>query len=188
MKPRRAPMRRTPIERHTPIRQGKPLARTEFKQTGSIFQSGVGNASRVNGPTKTRIESPRIPKPIRDAVLDRDDRCCQRCGIGLIGKRYSLQHRDPRGAGGSRLLHTVANLVALCGTGTTECHGHVESYRDEAKALGWLVPDGVTPEEWPVYRFGREWAQPGDEWTAAVPHPRQREMGAPVGAEGGTPA
>lgn len=32
-----------------------------------------------------------------------------------------------------------ANLVALCGSGTTGCHGWVESHRDAARALGLLV-------------------------------------------------
>lgn len=124
------------------------------------------------------MKSSTIPKAIREAVLERDSNKCQRCGRSLYGQQYSLQHRDPRGAGGSKLRHTMANLVALCGSATTQCHGHVESYRIEARAHGWLVPHGAVPEEWPVLRFGRVWMQPGETWSDAEPHPRQLEMGA----------
>jgi hypothetical protein len=45
--------------------------------------------------------------------------------------------------GGSKdpLTNSAANQVLLCGTGTTDCHGYVEKYRDESLALGWLLYD-----------------------------------------------
>lgn len=119
----------------------------------------------------------RIPKKIRMAVLERDEFLCQRCGL-WIGELtwYSLHHRDPRGAGGTALPDTMPNLVTLCGTGTTGCHGYVESNRTESYEFGWLVPNGVTPEEWPVRRFGEEqYQQPTDEWLAVQPHPWQAD-------------
>jgi hypothetical protein len=124
------------------------------------------------------VTSGKVPARIRDAALCRDGRCCQRCGISLHGRDYSLQHRDARGMGGSKTKHTLANLVALCGTATTGCHGYVESQPIESDRLGWSVPNGATPEEWPVFRFGASWEQPGDEWVKAEPHPYQIEMGA----------
>lgn len=124
------------------------------------------------------VSSSDVPKRIRDAVLARDDWSCQRCGVSLYGRFYSLQHRDNRGMGGSKRKHTMANLVALCGTGTTECHGHVESEPLESDRLGWSVPNGAVPEEWPVLRFGSSWEQPGTGWEKASPHERQIELGA----------
>jgi hypothetical protein len=123
------------------------------------------------------VKSSTIPKAIREAVLERDDRHCARCGISLYGRFYSLHHRRARGAGGSNRLHTMANLVALCGSGTTSgsCHAHVESSRTESYAIGWLVPHGVTPEQWPVFRHG-QWMQPGETWSTCEPHPRQVEL------------
>lgn len=196
------------LERRTPMPRGTtPLRRTEFKRNGSGFQSGaknespfrsrgsVGDASpdgptaqpagRRNGPVKPRLESSTIPPAIRDAVLERDAYSCVRCGRYLVDTiRYGLQHRRPRRVGGSRLLHTMANLVTLCGwvgdAGT--CTDHVEEQdRAGGRRDGWLVPHGVTPEEWPVLRWtaaGHEWQQPGEQWTPATPHPRQLEMGA----------
>lgn len=124
------------------------------------------------------MSSSRVPKRIRDAVLARDGFCCQRCGVGLrvSDGDYSLQHRDNRGMGGSKRKHTMANLVALCGSATTGCHGHVESEPLESDRLGWSVPNGAAPEEWPVFRFGSSWEQPGAGWEKTEPHERQREM------------
>lgn len=132
------------------------------------------------GPVKPRkrSESTHVPKTIRDAVLARDDWRCQRCGRDISnGLPYSLQHRRPRGMGGSKLLHTMANLVTLCGTATSpgHCHSAVEGDRG-SKATGWLVPNGATPENWPVLRFGDWWEQPGDTWVRCEPHWRQVEL------------
>jgi len=43
--------------------------------------------------------------------------------------------------GGSRWegINDPANLITLCGTGTTGCHGWVESHPEWAKAHGWSV-------------------------------------------------
>lgn len=180
MKPRRTPLKRTRLERHTPLRQGKPLKRTELKRTGSQLKSGTPKV-KPNGPVKPRSESTHIPEAIRLAVLDRDSYACQRCGVSLYGIRYGLQHRRPRGRGGSTLLHTMANLVSLCGwvgdAGT--CTHDVEvTDRLRATAEGWLLPHRfrlISPEEWPVLRHGR-WQQSGDVWLPADPHPRQLEL------------
>ena len=49
--------------------------------------------------------------------------------------------------------------VVLCGTGTTGCHGYVESNRAEAAEQGWLVPrrDPRDPADVPVYIDGAWW-------------------------------
>jgi 5-methylcytosine-specific restriction endonuclease McrA len=125
--------------------------------------------------------SSRIPSPIRSAVVKRDGWSCQRCGRSIWGIRYGLQHRRPRGMGGSKLLHTMANLVVLCGwsvdPGTCTALVEVED-REGATREGWLVPSGVDPEEWPVLRHGWSWMQPGETWELAEPHPRQIEEAA----------
>lgn len=132
-------------------------------------------AKITNARRGTRPKSSIVPKKLRETVLLRDEGRCQRCGELLDPWWYSLQHRDARSMGGSRLLHSLANLVALCGTGTTGCHGYVESERTESYALGWLVPNGVTPGQWRVLRRG-VWMQPGREWVEAAPSERQLEL------------
>lgn len=123
--------------------------------------------------SKKASTSVRIPQSIRDDVLDRDERLCQRCGLALEGQRYSLHHRRRRQVGG----HTMANLVSLCGSGSTGCHGEIGSYRNDAVRDGWIVPDGAVPERWPVKRFGRSCEQPGELWRPARWQPRQIELG-----------
>ena len=87
----------------------------------------------------------------RQLVVARYQRCCARCGRPVTG-RYSLHHRKPRRMGGSRdeVTHSAANQVLLDGSGTEGCHGYVESFRDEARALGWLLHDGDSPLEVPL--------------------------------------
>lgn len=113
----------------------------------------------------------------RQKIIVRDEGRCQWCGRQIFvivdGKpatvllfEYSLQHRMPRGNGGTSGARAVAvaradNGVLVCGTGTTICHGHIESHRDEAKARGFgintlaaLSQIGATPI---VDSTGRSW-------------------------------
>jgi hypothetical protein len=38
--------------------------------------------------------------------------------------------------------HTAANLVTLCGSGTTGCHGHVHAHPEQAYDTGWMIRRG----------------------------------------------
>lgn len=191
---------RKPLQRHTPMARGTtPLKRTELKRGTSQLKrtpmprrsagvdSSGGPTPPTRGPVKPRIESSEIPQSTRLAAYARDEWRCMRCGIYIpdSGRRWGLQHRRPRQKGGSRLLHTMPNLVLLCGwtvdAGT--CTEWVELLdRTQATAEGWLLPHRfrtVTPEEWPVLRWtpaGPEWQQPGDTWKPAAPHSRQVEL------------
>lgn len=83
-------------------------------------------------------------------VLARHGYRCTRCDMPIAGERgrdWSLQHRRPRAMGGSRAEDTNApqNLIPLDGSGSTGCHGHVESHRAEALTFGWLLPQGADP-------------------------------------------
>lgn len=79
----------------------------------------------------------KIPPRIRSIVHARDGGRCVRCdGLG-----QSIHHRFPRRMGGTKDVRSydLRNLVTLCGTGTTGCHGWVESNRALAYLGGWLV-------------------------------------------------
>ena len=84
----------------------------------------------------------------RALVIARDGGQCQRCGT--TSGPFSVHHRRPRGMGGTKRRDTAAGLIVLCGTGTTGCHGWVESHRAEARDLGLLVPLTGVPELVPV--------------------------------------
>lgn len=78
----------------------------------------------------------------REQIIERDGGRCQwkGCPIGP-DTAYSIQHRRARGQGGSKDLATsrASNGVLMCGTGTTGCHGYVESHRTEARERGFNV-------------------------------------------------
>ena len=65
-------------------------------------------------------------------------RCCISVGEHRL---YSIHHRCPRRMGGSSdvEINVPSNLVTLCGTGTTGCHGWIESHREQATEQGWLL-------------------------------------------------
>lgn len=94
----------------------------------------------------------------RDVVRIRANGHCERCGISIVNRPASIHHRRPRGMGGTRAegINTPENCVVLCGSGTTGCHGWVESYRETAIEEGWLLPrrDQRDPAEAPVFAEG----------------------------------
>lgn len=93
----------------------------------------------------------------RAVVLQRDEFTCVRCGkaIDYPFGDYSIHHRRARGMGGSKRPETdlPANLVLLCGSGTTGCHHAVESDRLRATADGFLVSQWADPELIPVRTY-----------------------------------
>ena len=77
----------------------------------------------------------------------------------------SIHHRKPRKMGGTRRpdINFLPNLVLLCGTGTTGCHGWIEANRKAAKATGWLVPDWEAHETVPLTdAYGQRFLLDGD--------------------------
>lgn len=111
-----------------------------------------------------------IPSALRKLVHERDEGRCQRCGAFIGSRPRSLHHRRARGMGGSRLANTAANLILLCGTGTTGCHGWIESNRTKAEKLGFLVRQGHNPALIPVLRFMRRRELPTDNgWIPFLP-------------------
>lgn len=72
----------------------------------------------------------------------------------------SVHHRTPRGMGGSKnpALSQPANLLLLCGSGVTGCHGWTESNRTKATDRGLLVRRRHDPAEVPFADiYGQQW-------------------------------
>lgn len=94
--------------------------------------------------------------PTRLLVLGRAGYVCEVCEGTLEGVHgHSLHHRRPRGMGGSKdpATHTAANFLAVCGSGTTGCHGWIEQHRALAYASGLLVRRGHDPAATPVVGY-----------------------------------
>ena len=90
----------------------------------------------ASGPTAKTLE----------LVWERDQGCCVRCGVAIVGPRgwsWSLHHRRPRSSGGTSLawVNLPGNLIILCGSATSPdgCHAYVESHRAFGRASGFLV-------------------------------------------------
>jgi hypothetical protein len=100
-----------------------------------------------------------VSQRTRDRIIVRDLGMCQRCGR-TITTGGNLQHRRARGAGGRAKTASVnfpENLLLLCGSGTTGCHGQVTHNPLEARANGWEVSVNATaygPEDVPA--LGRD--------------------------------
>lgn len=105
------------------------------------------------------------PKPFkvddetRFAVLARGHYKCERCRQDFLALGVSIHHRRPRMMGGSKNqeLHRPANLIALCGSGTSGCHGWVESHRVEARTFGYLIHKIESAEEIPFKDLNGDW-------------------------------
>lgn len=86
-----------------------------------------------------------------DLVWARDNSSCFLCVQPLTrgAGDYSVHHRRPRGMGGSKdpATNSPANLLLLCGSGTTGCHGLVEANRAWALEKGLVVSQGRDPAD-----------------------------------------
>jgi hypothetical protein len=119
-----------------------------------------------------------VPKAVRESVAERSALTCELCYRPLYGQQVSLHHRRPRRMGGTRRIDTnrPSNLLLLCGSGTTGCHGWVESYRTEAHEWGVLLHDREAPAESPYRDKHGDWwllDDDGGKRLTAVTHPNQ---------------
>jgi hypothetical protein len=86
---------------------------------------------------------------LHGSVLLRDNFRCVRCGVLLLSAEgRSVHHLLNRSQGGK---DAASNLILLCGSGTTGCHGwvteHPRQARDEGgwarRSRGPLLPDEI---------------------------------------------
>lgn len=92
-----------------------------------------------------------FPPEVRDIITHRSGGDCEICEAA---RAADIHHRRPRNSGGTRRPETnrASNGLALC----RGCHQLVESYRNVATKLGWLVPQRFEPADCPVLYRG-EW-------------------------------
>lgn len=106
----------------------------------------------MSGPTAKTVE----------IVRARDSYRCVVCGASIHGQRgwdWSIQHRQARQMGGCKqpYINAPSNLLLVCGSGTTGCHGRIESDRDWAKDHGWNIPRPLVPIEHPALLWPGDW-------------------------------
>lgn len=74
-------------------------------------------------------------------------RFANRCAVCGGYNGGTIHHRKPRRAGGTvdPATNYPSNLLWVCGTGTSGCHGTIESHRTRAYDNGWLLGDRAQP-------------------------------------------
>ena len=124
------------------------MRRTELRR-------GTGLSRSVPKPARRRDTGPSAK--VRKLVLTRDGYRCVACGVSIIGRLYSLQHRDARGMGGTSdpAANSPVNLVVLCGWRDTpgSCHKRAEDRDPEMNARGYWLRNGEDPALTPVMVF-----------------------------------
>lgn len=102
---------------------------------------------------------------VRMSVMMRAGFKCERCGQSVQTIPVSIHHRRPRAMGGTHRIETnyPSNLMVLCGSGTSGCHGYLESHRAEAKDYGFIIPQYEMPNNVPVKTYSYGWVLLNDD-------------------------
>lgn len=103
-------MKRTPLNRKTPLKSYTTLKRTQMKRRSS---SGV-------------------PKSVAQVVKDRAAGRCEAGTPKCVGRVDHLHHRLLRSQGGK---HTEDNLLAVC----MPCHTFIHHHPQRSVDNGWIV-------------------------------------------------
>lgn len=73
------------------------------------------------------------------------------------GRATNRHHRLDRSVGGTSIM---PNLIHLCGSGTTGCHGYITHNPMVAEANGWTIRSGVNADPrriaWRTFRQGHK--------------------------------
>jgi hypothetical protein len=94
-------------------------------------------------------------------ILSRANFSCEYCGKydTTANGMWSVHHRKPRGMGGSKSseANSPMNLLLLCGSGVTGCHGYFESNRTEGYEKKVLLRQSDEMSPYFTDKKGVEW-------------------------------
>ena len=136
----------------------------------------MSRRARATGPSSAVV----------DLCLERAQYSCEIHG-GMVGDRrgldWSLHHRLPRRMGGTRAgwINLPSNLLVVCGSGTSGCHGLIERYRLASRAAGWLLRSGLLPGQERVRVFDPEKHPNGSRWVLLDDEGGYVDVPAPAG-------
>lgn len=154
-------VKRSELRRKTPLLANAPLQRKAVLPADRFARSKLqGNQAGHRQPSKPKRSTTGPSDAVVLQVAQRDEWSCVRCGGACHGRRgvdWSVQHRRARGMGGTRRsdANEPQNLILLCGSATTGCHGWVESNRQAALSNGWAVKSNSDPMQAPVLHWQR---------------------------------
>ena len=130
------------------MKRGGPLQRrTRLQNRGTL-----NRASELARTAMKVVRSKKDPAEARarELVAQRAGGRCEVCGVRPASNWH---HRRPRSAGGG---WSAENGMALCGSGSTGCHGEITENPRRAREQGWSVPSWADPATTPVWIYGRE--------------------------------
>jgi hypothetical protein len=87
----------------------------------------------------------------RAILAERSEGVCEVCSSA---RATNAHHRRGLGQGGT---WTPSNLLHVCGTGTTGCHGHITTHPAVSREQGWSVPSWRDPAGVPVWLARHGW-------------------------------
>lgn len=117
-----------------------------------------------------------------DLVCERDDWRCVVCGDPIRGRRgseWSVHHRKLRSHG---VDNRPANLILVCGHGTSLCHGAIHAGPNAAREAGWMVRSTADPAATVMAHSQHGWVLLDNEGGLARVTPPADPMEAPMGA------
>ena len=122
-----------------------------------------------------------FPKTVRDIITTRAGGRCEICGADAPEQ---LHHRRARGMGSTKRpdTNTASNGLAV----SNKCHTMLESRREKALDMGWLVHQNQSPADVPVFRRGH-WVMLLDTGQVFIPpsgHGRCVRCGGHIGIQG----
>lgn len=82
------------------------------------------------------------PQSADELVHEREQYRCAKCGVNIFSvPDRSVHHRRNRGSGGSSdpAINLPSNLLLVCGSGTTLCHGWIGRHPEMARLRGFTV-------------------------------------------------
>lgn len=88
----------------------------------------------------------------KDIIRIRSDGRCERCGVA---QATNGSHRVREGQGG---LWVPSNVIDMCGSGTTGCHGFCHQFETEARETGgWMLRSWQDPLAVPWLHWMHGW-------------------------------
>lgn len=93
-----------------------------------------------------------------------------RCGRNLhdptVWQGRSGHHRQLRRRADPTVRDLPGNIVELCGSGTTGCHGWTHAHPAEAERSGYIIPSWRDPLSVPIRDWNGDWWWLLDDGTA----------------------
>ena len=106
----------------------------------------------------------------KHAALQRQGWHCMRCGRNLhdptVWPGRSGHHRQLRRRADPTVRDLPCNIVELCGSGTTGCHGWTHAHPADAERFGYIIPSWRGPLSVPIRDWNGDWWWLLDDGTA----------------------